>query len=263
MRKELLIIVSIALVSILALSAFVIYGLPYLNTPEHIRQPALEHLHFRAQVVVNDQPIDFSQAKFQQTKPGVCNDEIPESPIHFHDGIDQILHIHWKSITGGEVLKYYGWNFMGGTDDSLGYRFDSGFPKNVPIYGDVLPELPAGANFYVYTGDEMSYKRQDWNDFLHKSIETFFEKQSSFGQTASLNWFEGMFFKKAAAHSGVDHSQSSESHETSQHSQEELSHINNLVGNVVIFVQPNEPSETQIKERFNNLVPLQDSTCGG
>jgi hypothetical protein len=32
---------------------------------------------------------------------------------------------------------------------------------------------------------------------------------------------------------------------------------------VVIFAQNDEPTDEQIRERFNNLVPLHDSTCGG
>lgn len=43
----------------------------------------------------------------------------------------------------------------------------------------------------------------------------------------------------------------------------ELKKINNLLGNIVIFVQQNEPTTDQIKLRFDSLEPLGDSVCGG
>jgi hypothetical protein len=45
-------------------------------------------------------------------------------------------------------------------------------------------------------------------------------------------------------------------------SEEELTRINNVIGNVVIFTQEEEPTKEQVKARFDNLVPLHDSTCG-
>ena len=51
--------------------------------------------------------------------------------------------------------------------------------------------------------------------------------------------------------------------EDSDKSEDELKRINNLIGNVVIFAQDTEPTSEQITERFSNLVPLHDSTCGG
>ena len=45
--------------------------------------------------------------------------------------------------------------------------------------------------------------------------------------------------------------------------EEKLTRINNMIGNVVIFVQKDKPTDQQIKERFNDLEPLSDSTCGG
>ncbi len=259
MRKQLLTIVAVAIGAILTLSLLLIYGLPYSNSPEHIRHPAVDHPHYRLQTIVDGQAVNFGESKYQEQKPDVCSEDIPETPIHFHDGLDQFLHIHWKGMTGGEVLKYYGWNFIGGANNSLGARFDTGaLPTNVPIHGEVLPSVPTGANFYVYVGDENGYQRKSWNDFLNQDLQTFFGKHSSFAQGASLNWFESLIFKRAAAHGGIN-----DGHETGEMSQEDLQLMNNLIGNMVIFVQPSEPSGEQIKEKFDHLVPLQDSACGG
>ena len=43
---------------------------------------------------------------------------------------------------GRRVLKYFGWNFIGGDDEVLGRRYDAGImPSSVKIYGKVLPAI--------------------------------------------------------------------------------------------------------------------------
>jgi hypothetical protein len=147
-------------VSAIILLAVGVYGFFFLTTPSHIRTPAFQHYHFRTQLVVNDTPVDFSKDAFQGKKSTTigCSAEVGSAPIDFHDNIDQMTHIHWDGMTGGEFLKYYGWNLIGGSDSSLGNRYDNGLiPSPVAIYGNVLPELPADTNFYVYIGNADGY----------------------------------------------------------------------------------------------------------
>lgn len=68
-------------------------------------------------------------------------------------------------------------------------------------------------------------------------------------------------FPKALAHGGEDDGNDGEAGEESE--EQKLTRINNLVGNVVIFAQKDKPTDQQIKDRFNKLEPLSDSTCGG
>jgi len=260
MRKQFFITFGSAIAAIIVLSLAMIYGFPYAISPPHIRNPQVDHPHMRMQVLVNGQAVNFGEAKFQESKPDICTETIPETPIHFHDGLDQFVHIHWRGITGGEVLKYYGWNYIGGSNEVLGYRFDTGaIPSKVPIHGHVLPDAPTGANLYVYVGDETGYQQKSLDDFLHKSLTDFFGVQSNFGKSSALPLrLSDFMYAKAYAHGGEVHAAI-----PGQPTEEELSRINDLLGNVVIFAQPNPPTDQQIKARFNMLVPLQDSTCGG
>lgn len=240
------------------------YGYLYVSTPAHIRNPAFEHYHFRAQVVVDGKDVDFSADEFQQHYDSAsCSIDAGEQPIDFHDHAEQMAHVHWDGITGGEFLKYFGWNFIGGSDDTLGRRYDDGIMRmhNVGIYGDLLPDLPDNANFYVYAGDENDYEQKDWNNFLNQNLEEFFGKKSNLKQREQTGFNPGdWLFPKAYARGDVENE-----HEDSESkkSQKELTRINNLIGNVVIFVQENEPPDDQIKAQFDNLAPLNDSTCGG
>ncbi len=238
-----------------------VYGIPYVSTPSHIRNPQFEHYHFRTQIVVNSKLVDFSDDKFQNEKPGTCSAEPGGTPVDFHDNMDQMTHIHWDGITGGEFLKYFGWNFIGGSDDSFGSRYDDGFmPLNsVERFGNLLPTIPDGSKYYIYIGDKNKYEQKNWNNFLKQDLEDFFGNKSNLSQDEQASFLENIFFPKAYAHGGMVDEHEDETNKSS----EELTRINNLIGNVVIFVQKNKPSDEQITTRFDNLVPLHESSCGG
>lgn len=238
-----------------------VYGYLYASIPEHIRKPTFQHYHFRSQILVDGKAVDFSKDEFQEETgtATTCNAAVGGVPMDFHDKMDQLAHVHWNGMTGGEFLKYFGWNFIGGSDELLGRRYDAGvMPQSVKIYGKLLPSLPDKANFFVYVGDKNSYQQKSWNDFLNQNLETFFGKKSNIGHSdeVSSNTVLDWLFPKAYAHGEV-----MDEHPSIK-SEEELTRINNVIGNVVIFTQEEEPTKEQVKALFDNLVPLHDSTCG-
>lgn len=269
LRRRLLPAVTTAVVVLLAVPALY-FGYLYAASPATIRSPQLEHYHFRTQIIVDGKPVDSGNDKYQQTyAKGICSADLPEQPIHFHDKKNQMTHIHWNGITGGLVMKYYGWNYVGGPDDILGHRFDGENRfKPVNIHGKVLPKVSDTANFYVYIGDKDSYKEKSFDDWVNQNLETFFGKKSNLSKDEESAGIWNKLFPKAAAHGGHDHAtektmDTAATNEGETPSEEELTRINNLIGNVVIFVQKNRPTDQQIKHRFNNLEPLSNSTCGG
>jgi hypothetical protein len=244
-------------------------GYVYAVSPAVIRDPKLEHYHFRMQILVNGKAEDFSRKAYQTGyAKDQCNANLPEQPIHFHDNKDQFTHIHWEGMTGGMVMKYYGWNYIGGISNALGYKLDKlSDPQKVTTHGNYLPTVPKDATFYVYTGDENSYKERSFNDWKTQDLETFFGTTSNFpahdinkGKHTSML---DKVFPKAYAHGTANDEDGNDGAAKPETEQEKLSRINNLVGNVVIFVQKDKPTDQQIKDRFNKLLPLDDSTCGG
>lgn len=241
-------------------------GYVYAASPAVIRDPKLEHYHFRMQILVNGKAEDFSSKAYQTGyAKDQCNANLPEQPIHFHDNKDQFTHIHWEGMTGGMVMKYYGWNYIGGMSNALGYKLDNlKDPQKVTIHGNYLPAVPKDATFYVYSGDENSYKERNFDDWKSQDLETFFNKTSNFPahdinkgkQTSLLD----KVFPKVYAHGTENDADGNDGTETEQ---EKRTRINNLVGSVVIFVQKDKPTDQQIKDRFNKLLLLDDSTCGG
>lgn len=255
-------IIAIAVLAILLVPLAYI-GYIYAATPEVIRNPKLEHYHFRLQVLVNGKAENFALAKYQEGySKDQCTADLPTHPFHFHDQKDQFVHVHWEGMTGGLLMKYYGWNYVGGPHGSLGYKLSGpGGKHQVAIHGSALPPVPSDAKFYVYTGDETSYRERSFDDWKNQDIEVFLGKTSNF-PAHEINKQSSLLdhiFPKAYAHNGVDDGDA-DGVETEQ---EKLTRLNNLLGNVVIFVQPNKPTDAQIKSRFNMLTPLTDSTCGG
>lgn len=345
----------ISFVVALVLVAVSMLGFAYLVTPANMETPLMDHSHFRMQYIFMGQAEDFGSPRYQvDYVKDICNGDLTESPIHFHDNRSQFVHLHWQRVSGGQVLKFYGLNKIGGPEgwlaDYMGLKIDdlASFKFTpIPIHSKSLPQPRPEDQFWVYTGDERGYQKRNIDDFVNQDLETFFGKNSDVRETMeelkrnsklssnSLN-FEPPFTIKAKAHAGEVHKTltEAEQHEadelkiakekaeieqknnqnnlsateiarlaqaqtnsTSSQSnsqsvmavsqaigldvldpntsnltqdsaqktltEEELKDINNLLGNVVIFVQPSEPSDEQIKTRFNNLVPLEKSACGG
>ncbi len=253
--KKLAVSLGAGVAAIVLLGALYVYA----ASPAAIRNPKMDHLHFRMQIIVDGQAVDFAAEPFQTPyEKDQCSADLTKQPIHFHDHKGQFVHVHWAGITGGVVLKNYGWNLIGGAPNVLGYRLDS-LPrvKSVPIHGKNLPAAPSGDQYWVYTGDETGYRKRSINDFKNQKLEKFFDRESNFpgAQSGFIDWL----FPKAVAHGTEVHADST----GAETEDERLTRINNLIGNVVIFVQKDEPSAAQIKDRFAHLEPLSDSTCGG
>lgn len=259
-KKPVLIKVGLAVLAVLVIGAGY-QGYLYASTPEHLRKPQFEHSHIRTQILVDGKPVDFAQKEFQVAyDASSCSAELTGQPVDFHDNDNQMAHIHWRNISGGEFLKYYGWNITGGEDDSLGRRYDQGVlkPHKIATAGKLLPTLPEKVSFYVYTGDENNYQQRDWNEFLSQDFETFFGKKSQLNaEKAASSSILDLFISKAYAHGTETHP----GEETMD--KDQLERINNLLGNVVIFAQSQQPTDEQVKDRFNNLSPLHSSVCGG
>jgi hypothetical protein len=239
----------------------------------NINYPTVDHLHFRMQYVYHGVSENFADSKYQEPyEKNQCSGGLTDSPIHFHDGVDQIVHVHWKQITGGQVLKYYGLNRIGGVDSFLGYRWDKLKQtyqlSPVNIQGKLLPLPKSDDKIYVYSGDKDSFTKRAEDDWNKQTLETFFGKKSQLSAKASI--FGSISAQAQSILSGEikevtdQNTQLNELDQTqSQPTEDELKQINNFLGNVAIFVQKGEPTEEEVAAKFNKLQPLSLSTCGG
>jgi hypothetical protein len=240
--------------------AIVAYGTYiFAASPAPIRKPVFQHYHFRMQVLVDGRAVNFGQKKYQiPLGQDACSANLAEQPIHFHDNKDQMTHIHWDGITGGMVLKYYGWDYIGGVNGALGYRFDKlPKPQKVPIMGNLLPAAPKDAQMYVYTGQAGNYQEHAQEDFLQRDLEDFFGKKSNLPVDSEASLLDRLF-SKAYAHGDEDHGD-----DNTHGTDEKLEELNNLIGDVIIFAQKDRPTPQQVNDRFDKMEPLSESTCAG
>jgi len=78
------------------------------------------------------------------------------------------------------VLKYYGFNQVGGFPSILGYRFDT-FPQITPIHtkGATITRSNSNDKIYVYIGKQDGYYKASSVDFLFKDLELFIKKSKN------------------------------------------------------------------------------------
>jgi len=266
-KSKIILFLTIDLILILAF-----FGALFIITPSNYWSPKIDHAHFRLQYVFEGKNEDFSTQTYQQEYlKDVCDGKLSTNPIHFHDEKNQLVHLHWQRITGGEVLKYYGLNKIGGFDDIMGVKLDDLLKfkyTTIPIHGKNLPQPKTNDKFFVYSGDEKGFQKRDLNEFLSQDLETFLKTDSKIrvqfeeAQKENRNSLN-LSSVKVNAHSEVSTTANPADSSAPAPTAEELKNINNLLGNVVIFIQQDEPSNDQIQARFNNLEPLSKSVCGG
>jgi hypothetical protein len=250
---------------------------------DNISYPAKDHAHFRMQYIYRGKAENFADTKYQTPyEKGLCDANLSKEPMHLHDNKDQVVHLHWAKVTGGQILKNYGLNLIGGQDDKLGYQLYELTKFNVtpiPIFGKALPQPESNDKLWIYSGEKDNFKTRSIEEFKNQDMETFFGTvsqerldQEKYGEKIS-------FFKpvKVSAHGeSSEHAKELVVNSTAQNgetgsplqnnqnkTEEELKEINNLLGNVVIFVQATEPTQDQVKRQFDVLEPLSLSTCGG
>jgi hypothetical protein len=283
--------------------------LRWVYSKDNISYPAQDHAHFRLKYIFQGQEENFGSPRYQTdyTKD-ICSGSLTTSPLHFHDNKTDYQHMHWARMTGGQMLKFYGLNYIGGLDAYMGFEMDK-LPKvtAVPIHSNSLPAPRPDDKFWVYTGvenpdgsNQWSVQKKEFKDFVNQDFETFFGKESQVrkdNEKYKVSYSTGLFGSiSAKAHSGIEHSslteeqnhlleerekldaqklnnqaiqtQSSSSATTKTVEKdpitgEELKSINNFLGDVVIFVQTEEPTMEQVQARFKSMVKLDKSVCGG
>jgi hypothetical protein len=279
MTKITKILISLVLL-LVALPSVSLWVLTTQLSSGNISYPAKDHSHFRLQYVYHGVPQNLADSKYQTPyDKGQCDGSLTKEPIHLHDKKNQIVHFHWARITGGQVLKNYGVNLIGGQDDVLGYKLDqiSNLKiQPVPIFGKVLPQPNNEDKIWVYTGEPNKNMSRTIEDFKTQDIETFLGKDSQVRKDEEKYGDKTSFLGSVVASAHGDErliladlntaptsSSSTPTTAKSNKTEEELKQINNLLGNIVLFVQPDEPTQNQVEERFANLEPLSDSVCGG
>lgn len=264
MFKNFLLWLSLAVV-LIVMPVLVFIARVYSTTPANLRRPQTANHYFRLQVVVEGETVDFGQSPYQD--PGLqtqCGDSLAQRPLYASSGLDQIIHVRWAGIRGGDVLKYYGINNLGSQDGFLGYRLDESVrPQKIDILGNFLPLPEEDSEYWVYTNDPAGvilYRNRTIDDFNLLDLETFLDKKSTLTQSREDEaekdrWFDPVITAFAQDEIAEDPAEST----SEEDEEEELPQ--DFLGDIVIFVQEDQPEIEEIIDRFENVVELPNIRC--
>jgi hypothetical protein len=235
----------LTIVSTMGLFAFTTFvSRPYFNNPQ------FTNYHLRLQLVYDGQLIPFTNQNIQEINEfKVCDLSLLTKPIYQNSFNSELFQVNWEGITGGEILKYYGLNLVGGSDNTLGYRF-SGLskPQAIETLKGISVKPTKQQKTFVYQNRQDGYTKIDPLDFLFKDIEVVVKK-SNIRLQREQSQPNNFFGIKTLA-------QSEKPVVQQQEFESNLSLDYDLIGNVVVFVEDSEPSEDRIIDRFNNFIPL-------
>jgi hypothetical protein len=232
----------VATVGLISLTTFV--------SRPHFNNPYYTNYHLRLQLVYNGQLTTFAFENTQEANEfKVCDLNLITKPIYQNAFNSQLFKVSWEGVTGGEILKYYGLNLVGGSNEVLGYRFNDAFVPQKLLTLKTLDIKPTKQHkTFVYKNRQDGFIKLDPLDFLYKDIELVVKKSNIrlLREQSQPNNFFGV---KAFA-------QDEKPVVQQQEFESKLSLDYDLIGNVVVFIGDSEPTEEKIIDRFNNFIPL-------
>jgi hypothetical protein len=248
-------VVSVIAVSTIVLAAYFIFN-AVISRP-HLNNPVPTFYQLRMQLVIDNNMVNFSENSFQvSSNDETCSETITKEPFYVAKNKSQLIKVRWEGLTGGEIIKYFGLNYIGGFDDILGFRFDA-FPavSKINTHGKNLNIPKKEDNMYIYKGNRLDYTKVTTQDFLYKDLELILKKskiRQKHDENKVNRWFDNIF---------VSAEGNNEISLQPQYTDGQLNEINDLIGNIVVFIQDQEPTSDQVADRFANLEPLDANAC--
>jgi hypothetical protein len=234
----------------LVITTIVLFSFTTFISRPHFNSPQFTNYHLRLQLIYSGELTPFAKQTIQEINEfKVCDLSLLTKPVYQNTFNSQLFRVNWEGITGGEILKYYGLNLVGGPNDILGYRL-KGFsiPQAIQTKNKINTKPAKQQKTFVYQNRQDGYAKIDPLDFLYKDIELVLKK-SNIRLQREESQPAGVLGVKAFA-------QDEKPIVQQQEFESKLSLDYDLIGNVVVFVADLEPTEDVIIDRFNNFIPL-------
>jgi hypothetical protein len=255
-RLRIISIWILCIVTFLAVSGY--FLLNTLISRPHLNFPLKTLYRLRIDLIVDGKAVSFQDDEYQ-SKELTCANASSVLPMSFQEKKGHILTVHWQGITGGEVLKYYGLNKIGGLDNVLGYRLDT-LPniQAVNTKQTTIPKPSSNSNIYVYTGRANDIKAANSIDFLTQDLEVFLKKSK---HRLDKQGLVQKYNQSIAVTAQTSVPKTTTTTLSPIITDAQLNEINDSIGNIVVFFQEKEPDYETVKSRFDALTPLSASGC--
>ena len=227
----------------------------FLITPKHLKNPSLDHQHLRLKLLVNGKRIDFGSQEYQKEfDKSICDNKLSSEPFHFHDNLDQYLHLHWKGLTGGDMLTYLNINNkLRANLRTLAFRFDY-FPQLQRIRTlEPKLDIEKGSSIQIYFRGYQQEQISKINIDMFKSTAITDLNKKVY---SAYNKNEANNTNVAYAHEGEDDSDN-------QAVDSEKQKIESLLGDFVIVINKEEIKDNELKQLFTDWIDIPESVCGG
>lgn len=258
---------------ILLLATIVVIVVLFLSVSDNnITFPKTTHTH--AMIKFYNNGSIYKTNLFNAMSPSdqtLCSGLITSEPIHFHDNVEDIIHLHWDNITGGQVLKYLGANYIGGFNNLMGIRLDRlNKYKITPIYtkDKALKPYPESlVKIYIKKVSSTNYEKVSLSDFIKLELSSL---DPSYKPTAINNNIlsnpKNYLWSKARAHNDEgDLDGDGSSSNSSQSKASKPSSLSSVALPHILFYtnQVDDISEEQLQKDDASFTSTIDSQCNG
>ena len=250
-NKRVLFYICIVCITVLLGVIFLSYTV--ISRP-HLIKPVATFFKLKMRIHYQKTPLELTQNDITDQSNSNCNLVVTEKPFYLDKDKKNVVQVRWEGMTGGELLKYYGFNYLSGLNDLIGVQYRGPFDIK-PIRPLSISKPTASDILYVYTGSGKDFKLLNSQNFLYQDLEntlkksrlrTKREKESSklTLYTISVSGEEslGLALKP-------------------QLTDGQLNDINNILGSLEIFIQQDAPSNTDIINSFNSMERLSSESC--
>lgn len=220
--------------------------------------PRYEYAHIRMRLFVQGTEVDVQDLFSEYTLyRGACSGDVQRAPMSSVKKDPHSVRLMWKGLTGQDLFTFLGIAaHHQPVPKSLGYALGAPFPTSVPIpaHTQTLPEATNTNTFiFVRSGEGFIERPLSW--WLKNSLEKNMGRNSQI----KLTWSTDI----ASAHEEeTEINTSSTDPFVLAQEQEEARMLNNILGDVVIFLdEPERPSDKEIENIFSTFPLITGGLC--
>ena len=243
----------ICIVCITVLLGFIFLSYTVVSRP-HLIKPVATFFKLKTRIYYQKTPLELTQNDIADQSNSNCGLAVTEKPFYLDKDKKNVVQVRWEGMTGGELLKYYGFNYLSGLNDLIGVQYRGPFDIK-PVRPLAVSKLTSSDLLYIYSGSDKDFKLLNSQNFLYQDLENTIKKSRL--RTKREKESSKLILDTIS----VSGEESSGLTLEPQLTEGQLNDINNIVGSLAIFIQRDTPSNTDVINSFNSMERLSSESC--